>query len=65
MALAGFNKKDIEVEYADNQLTIKSIFEKDEADEEDIQQLFTEASQNDNSRKHLHLLMKSLLMVLN
>ena len=35
MALAGFNKKDIEVEYADNQLTIKSIFEKDETDEED------------------------------
>ena len=27
MALAGFNKKDIGVEYADNQLTIKSIFE--------------------------------------
>jgi molecular chaperone IbpA len=35
MALAGFNKKDIEVEYADNQLTIKSIFEKDEKVEED------------------------------
>jgi molecular chaperone IbpA len=36
MALAGFNKKDIEVLYSDNQLTIKSIFEKDEADAEDI-----------------------------
>jgi molecular chaperone IbpA len=35
MALAGFNKKDIEVEYADNQLTIKSIFEKDETDAEE------------------------------
>ena len=33
MALAGFNKKDIEVLYSDNQLTIKSIFEKDEAAE--------------------------------
>ena len=36
MALAGFNKKDIEVLYSDNQLTIKSIFEKDEDDAEDI-----------------------------
>ena len=36
MALAGFNKKDIEVLYSDNQLTLKSIFEKDEADAEDI-----------------------------
>jgi len=35
MALAGFSKKDIEVTYADNQLTIKSIFEKDEKVEED------------------------------
>ena len=35
MALAGFNKKDIEVLYSDNQLTIKSIFEKDEDDAED------------------------------
>ena len=25
MALAGFNKKDVEVKYADNQLTIKSV----------------------------------------
>ena len=25
-ALAGFNKNDIEVEYADSQLTIKSIY---------------------------------------
>ena len=33
MALAGFNKNDIEVEYADSQLTIKSIFEKDGNDE--------------------------------
>ena len=33
MALAGFNKKDIEIEYADSQLTIKSIFEKDGKDE--------------------------------
>ena len=34
MALAGFNKNDIEVEYADSQLTIKSIFEKDGKDED-------------------------------
>ena len=33
MALAGFNKKDIEIEYADSQLTIKSVFEKDGKDE--------------------------------
>ena len=33
MALAGFNKKDIGVEYADNQLTIKSVFEKDEKED--------------------------------
>lgn len=33
MALAGFNKNDIEIEYADSQLTIKSIFEKDGKDE--------------------------------
>ena len=33
MALAGFNKDDIEIEYADSQLTIKSIFEKDGKDE--------------------------------
>ena len=30
MALAGFSKKDIGIEYADNQLTIESVFEKDE-----------------------------------
>ena len=34
MALAGFNKKDIGVEYADNQLTIKSVFEKDELEDD-------------------------------
>ena len=34
MALAGFNKKDIGVEYADNQLTIKSVFEKDEKEDD-------------------------------
>ena len=34
MALAGFNKKDIGVEYADNQLTIKSVFEKDDKEED-------------------------------
>jgi len=34
MALAGFNKKDIGIEYADNQLTIKSVFEKDETEDE-------------------------------
>ena len=34
MALAGFNKKDIGVEYADNQLTIKSVFEKDHKEED-------------------------------
>ena len=30
IALAGFNKKDIEVKYADNTLEIKSIHEKEE-----------------------------------
>ena len=30
VALAGFDKKDIEVSYSDNCLTIKSIFDKDE-----------------------------------
>jgi len=34
MALAGFNKKDIGVEYADNQLTIKSVFEKDDKEDD-------------------------------
>jgi len=33
MALAGFSKNDIEVTYANNQLTIKSTFEKDGKDE--------------------------------
>ena len=33
MALAGFNKKDIGVEYADNQLTIKSVFEKEDKED--------------------------------
>ena len=35
MALAGFSKKDIEVKYADNQLTIKSV-ESDDKDEQDV-----------------------------
>ena len=35
MALAGFNKKDIGIEYADNQLTIKSVFEKEEKEDDD------------------------------
>ena len=34
MALAGFNKKDIGVEYADNQLTIKSVFEKEDKEDD-------------------------------
>ena len=34
MALAGFSKKDIEVKYADNQLTIKSV-ESDKKDEKE------------------------------
>ena len=34
MALAGFNKKDIGIEYADNQLTIESVFEKDEKEDD-------------------------------
>ena len=34
MALAGFNKKDIGIEYADNQLTIESIFDKDEKEDD-------------------------------
>jgi molecular chaperone IbpA len=33
VALAGFDKKDIEVSYSDNCLTIKSIFDKDENEE--------------------------------
>ena len=35
MALAGFNKKDIGIEYADNQLTIKSV-DSDDKDEKDV-----------------------------
>ena len=35
MALAGFSKKDIEVKYADNQLTIKSV-DSDDTDEKDV-----------------------------
>ena len=35
MALAGFSKKDIEVKYADNQLTIKSV-ESDDKGEKDV-----------------------------
>jgi molecular chaperone IbpA len=35
MALAGFSKKDIEVKYSDNQLTIKSV-ENDDKDEKDV-----------------------------
>ena len=34
MALAGFNKKDIGIEYADNQLTIESVFEKDDKEDD-------------------------------
>ena len=34
MALAGFSKKDIGIEYADNQLTIESVFEKDEKEDD-------------------------------
>ena len=34
MALAGFNKDDIEIKYADNQLTIKSV-ENDDKDEKE------------------------------
>ena len=34
MALAGFSKKDIGIEYADNQLTIESIFEKDDKEDD-------------------------------
>ena len=33
LALAGFSKKDIEISYADNQLTIKSVLDKDENDD--------------------------------
>ena len=35
VALAGFSKKDINIEYADNQLTIKSV-ESDDKDEKDV-----------------------------
>lgn len=38
VALAGFNKKDIEVNYADNTLEIKSIHEKEEAKEGTLHQ---------------------------
>ena len=34
MALAGFGKKDIEVKYAANQLTIKSVFEKEDKEDD-------------------------------
>ena len=33
LALAGFNKNDIEISYADNQLTIKSVLDKNEKDD--------------------------------
>ena len=33
MALAGFSKDDIEISYADNQLTIKSVLAKDEIEQ--------------------------------
>ena len=36
MALAGFSKKDIEVKYADNQLTIKSVDSDDKAEKDVI-----------------------------
>ena len=35
MALAGFGKDDIEIKYADNQLTIKSV-DSDDKDEKDV-----------------------------
>ena len=40
MALAGFSKKDIEVKYADNQLTIKSV-DSDDKDEVYLEGLLT------------------------
>jgi molecular chaperone IbpA len=36
MALAGFNKKDVEVKYADNQLTIKSVENKGKSEKETL-----------------------------
>ena len=36
MALAGFGKKDIELKYADNQLTIKSVEDKDKKEKDTI-----------------------------
>jgi molecular chaperone IbpA len=36
MALAGFSKNDIEIKYADNQLTIKSIESEDKDDKETL-----------------------------
>ena len=36
MALAGFNKKDVEVKYADNQLTIKSVESKGKSEKETL-----------------------------
>ena len=50
MALAGFRTKDIEVKYADNQLTIKSV-ESDDKDEKDVIHRHFE---KENSTDHLH-----------
>ena len=36
MALAGFNKKDIDIKYADNQLTIKSVDSEDKEEKETL-----------------------------
>ena len=36
MALAGFNKKDVSIEYADNLLTIKSV-KKDKSEQKDAE----------------------------
>ena len=36
MALAGFSKKDIEIKYADNQLTIKSVDSDDKVEKETL-----------------------------
>ena len=56
MALAGFNKKDIGVEYADNQLTIKSVFEKE--DKEDDSTTVHRGISKRQFKNHSHLLMK-------
>ena len=64
LALAGFNKKDIEVLSAHGQLTVRS--KKEETDHtDDTGKLYTEVYLNVNSLDHLPLLIMLKLRVLN